>query len=525
VTHPWRPPADIAEWVAWMERRMRAVERSPTVRVGEFVLSDQGGALVATRPGGALQEVGNPLIEPIVADLTRGYVTPDEVEAAVKGTTTAKSAKINAAAAFAGLKWGDLTGTINGIVAGIKGFALPDLLADFAAGDVQVAVGDQSDTISKINNAVLLLQQQSNSGAENGTSVFVDFSTYPDSPSLPTEFTVTNSSPGPGAGSGGWTTDGGKLVWDRGTGNRDATALYNVAESQTDYQMVSAVFASSPGKRTNIAGVTYFTRNVLRARVNASDDTAIEVQFGLEGFLLGYWDAGVWTQWTSKTHNFRTSAIYSLVPGTAGGLRIYQIVCNGEVLLTWPEVGTASQLGAGFRGGGAGVRVNGHDNQTGTDATQLLPGKMVAFAFADNAPAPVPGVAARFYRASASGVAHGTSTKFANNLLDTIDYCSDVFEWIPGTNCRVKVLKRGQFIVNVRVRANSADAGYATLYINGGSNPRNGAHFPSATFGWTFQVWLEEGDYFEPGVQQGSSRSFVGDATGTETYLEIIKVA
>lgn len=46
-----RAPRDDSEWARDVERRLRALERKQTVRIGNWVLSERAGELVATAPG------------------------------------------------------------------------------------------------------------------------------------------------------------------------------------------------------------------------------------------------------------------------------------------------------------------------------------------------------------------------------------------------------------------------------------------------------------------------------------------
>ena len=83
--HPRKTPQTDAEWARNTERRLRSLEDARTLRVGQWVISDAEGALTATKPGAASLEVGQEPVEPVIADLTRGFVTPEEVTKVVTG--------------------------------------------------------------------------------------------------------------------------------------------------------------------------------------------------------------------------------------------------------------------------------------------------------------------------------------------------------------------------------------------------------------------------------------------------------
>lgn len=83
-----RPPATDAELIRSFDARIRALEAGPASwRIGQWVLSDQGTSLVATRPAMPTLNVGPQDATPITADITRGFIV--DIEQAQDDATTA----------------------------------------------------------------------------------------------------------------------------------------------------------------------------------------------------------------------------------------------------------------------------------------------------------------------------------------------------------------------------------------------------------------------------------------------------
>lgn len=72
-----RSPRSEAELVREFDRRLKALERSQTARIGPWVLSAPDGRLLATRPGEAALEVGQPPTPEVVDLSSRGSVVSD----------------------------------------------------------------------------------------------------------------------------------------------------------------------------------------------------------------------------------------------------------------------------------------------------------------------------------------------------------------------------------------------------------------------------------------------------------------
>lgn len=120
---PLKPPQTDAEWARNTEQRLRALESPRPLRVGDWVISDQDNSLVATRPGEVL-DVGATPVEPVIADLTRGYLDAADITAATTQTSTGTSSSpanttykgpLDKVADWFRDRWGDVQTTIDGL--------------------------------------------------------------------------------------------------------------------------------------------------------------------------------------------------------------------------------------------------------------------------------------------------------------------------------------------------------------------------------------------------------------------------
>jgi len=89
------PPQTDAQLIREMMGRIRNLENRNTLRLGDWVLSnDEAGSLIATKPGATL-DVGDPVIESFDLTAMRGYVSEAEVAQAV---SRGQTSDLNAAA-------------------------------------------------------------------------------------------------------------------------------------------------------------------------------------------------------------------------------------------------------------------------------------------------------------------------------------------------------------------------------------------------------------------------------------------
>lgn len=528
MTPPIQPaPQNAQDWVVQTEARLRALETSTTKRVGSWVLSEQGGALVATSPGSALQDVGQDPPDPNVVDLTRGvFVTEDQVADAIAGSTTkAGSFNINFA------QWGaNIIGTASTVITNAVDAALAWGGGGSGSGsDAAQAQSDAQAILAQNAAAIAALQTQNNNSANSGKSAVIDFSALPNASSLPSMLTQTYSGT---ASVGTWGIVSGRACWIPGSSlvlgtARDCVAVYNVTPTDTDYQKAGVAFSSAP--TTDHSGVGH---SIITARSNLAGTSYVYVDMTRSSWEIGCVVAGTKTVWKTNTtaglsFSFKASSAYWILPGTAGGPRIYQFMENSTVLYTYTEVGTTSKLGdvstgeaESYRYPGLGARAAVVNGGAG------VPANMLAFAFSDNTPAAVLGSAARFYRASATGVSHASGdVKVANGFFDTIDYATADITWTPGTNNQVTVATEGVYAVTIRCATANTSTGKLCLLWRNGVVAKRGGLTTNSDFAETFFIYLYAGDTIQPGVNMGGTVSSTGDATGTQSYFEIAKVA
>ncbi|AQT78328.1 hypothetical protein B1R94_02365 [Mycolicibacterium litorale] len=528
-----------------MEDRILKIERSRTLRAGAWVFSDQGESLIVTRPGMDNLTVGDEPVAPIVADLTRGYVTANQVATTVKGESSGAASILDQAAQLVHTKWDELLAAGVNIQAGIDGLANA-LSGIFNFGrpqeDANQAVADQAAATLALQNAVAALLANSSAGANGGKSYLYDFSSMPDSSSLPPEFTATFSGPG----SRGYGISGGKATWlGANTDSRKVEYLHNAGDTDSDYQIVGGVFSTPPGADIDyqLFGVVYwsFSQHTLRGRENAAGDTFIEAEFGtvtsgwgtsLPGntvLRLSCVVAGTRTVFKTETVNFKANTPYYLECGGGGGLRVYRVLEGAAMtpVLTHTEVGTTSQLGAGYRGGGGSSQ---HVHTTyvyGATVDQYATGSPLAgFLLRDNTTAAVVGSTGRAYRSSTSGVTtSGTPTTLSASTIDTVDYITDDLDYDPATNT-FTVSKTRTYVVTLRIGV--ASPGLSTIqpvvYVNG-TPRRSGGDFSGAA-SVSVTIPLQAGDTVAAGLNLigGSPVDVIGDAGGTLTAFEILSI-
>jgi hypothetical protein len=250
-----------------------------------------------------------------------------------------------------------------------------------------------------------LLTQAQNGG---GLSVSVNFTSYANG-AMPGIFTAVANLPSPFISatpviSGGYLTDPG------GGSAPGYSAIYNVATTVGDQQIISGVFS----------GVSGSNAAVLIGRANSAGTTYVRLLRSSSTWTLSAIVGGTQTDLDTIIEPFSNGAVYSLVCGTgAVGNRVFQVLKNGSPL-TWgggnttsTEVGTTSQLGAAYRGGG--VAVVGY-------CEVLRPGR---WSITPRPPLSVPGSAPTAqahpgWRCRNTGLP-GASL-LANSFFDTIEY-------------------------------------------------------------------------------------------------------
>ena len=397
--------------------------------------------------------------------------------------------------------------------------------------DSAQALADQSATLAMLSAQVAALQNRQNAEGYGGTSASVNFTGRANSPSIGSDFDQFDS----GSGTSLWGITNGKVSAQIVTDNpRSCVAVYNAAQSDTDYQAVGAAFASAP-----VPGLFSATSAHSRivARCNATGDTFDYVDLTNDTAELGCYVSGVQHVFTTAPISFKANGVYWLICGTIGGLRNFQVLEGSTAKITYTETGTTSQVGAGFRGTGIGCRIYADF------LFSSKPGDVLGFAFADNTPAPVLGSGAEIFRTSSAilDVASGVNLVPANfsdtegNVNDdiTVDVVNGKFtvrdaDWYT-VRANIKTpASSGQPDAIALVLGKGISGGTVGAYRYGNDHTRGvlsvgvGAVIPRWYSG-VWPVYLEAGDFVQLGYDATSSGTGVltGEAGGIQTYFSI----
>jgi hypothetical protein len=186
-----------------------------------------------------------------------------------------------------------------------------------------------------------------------------------------------------GSGAGYMETDGHAVKWDpSGWGIRTCLSRWTGTNSvsNTDTQKVLAVLGSKGQNNTLLSKCGY---NYLLGRMNTAGTHYILATFGADGEVaLGYVAGGSYVQWatTDVATPPGMGATISLECGYGGDSRYYVARINDQIILAWDESGTASSMGASYRGWGCGMKAEGDLLLL----TQMLPAKFNSWAAWDN---------------------------------------------------------------------------------------------------------------------------------------------
>jgi hypothetical protein len=418
-----------------------------------------------------------------------------------------------------------LGGTVDNIVNKLRGFdALGWLVSD--AGD---SLQDTASALASAAAAIAALQAQATNNAISGNSVFVDFTLLPTNSTLPAAFTQTYS--GSGTSTLGIRAPGSGLYgayWTIVTGAaRTCQVRYNAMQTLTDYQKVGCSFISSPA-----SSGTSIARNIIKARVNSTDDTYVYVKFSRASWELGCVVSGTPTVFVTNpvSFTFNASAAYWLEAGTSGGLRIFRIWQNSTIMYTHTEVGTTSQAGTSYRYAGlAGV--------VDYVIAATSPGAITAFTFFDNTPPTLYGSTGKMSRTATGTVTFNSGANlaptnfFGVNDGTTADLTADL------TNGKFTATIAGNYEVSIGYKVSSsnltANSCVAPVLYKNGSVARVGGDGVQTQAGVTpiqirfiqstFKIELSAGDTVQAGYDSTATQTsaFTGEASGTQSYFEI----
>lgn len=193
-----------------------------------------------------------------------------------------------------------------------------------------------------------VIQSQLLATSSGGMYASVDFNNFADG-AIPGMFDVIQPTTGNGSigvlsGASAWTVGGSQ------TANQNAFATYNQGFTNTDYQIVSIVLADlGPGGIARVRGrVNNSTGDQIYAVLEQSSDLSIpdiceiHAVYGGVDHLISTGSIPVVLQ---------AGARYSLICGTAAGVRVFQLLCNSALITACVDTGSSfgpSNRAAGY---------------------------------------------------------------------------------------------------------------------------------------------------------------------------------
>lgn len=449
----------------------------------------------------------------------------DVTNAPTGGSTTG-----NPASAAASAIQGIFTGVYNNITGALTSVA--------TQSQANAAISSLAATTAANSAAVASLQsQQQQSSSGGGIAEVFSFAGYSNATTLPAAFTETAYGTGGTTVKLGITSGCAALQWPNTVQAPEGyIAEYNISQSLTDYQLITGTFPTAP----SWPGSGSDAWNYLYGRMNSGGTTYVFAAIGYDTVKIGCVVSGTTTTFTTATTSFQAGATYSLVCGTSGGVRAFQLLCNGAPILSYTDSGGTSQYGSTYRYAGFGMYGWNSSGYTGTPGTIYganIPGVMSQWTFSDNTPLPTVGSGAHIYRTSTStvNISSGQNTLptsfYGNTLYATNDITVNL------TNNKFTVTYAGWYLVNIcyqTVRTTAPEAASVSLYHNGslaqqaGGGTGNGAgstQYPYLYSG-AFLIYLAAGDYVTPGYisSQTESGALTGESTGSYSYMNIALV-
>lgn len=441
----------------------------------------------------------------------------------------------------------DLRGVFNNVVLGLSGKADTTINGTNLPGlaDIFKTAKSTSESITTLSTALTELQNTATNQTNSGKSDYADFAS----------FVPFNNNTGllySGTSSSALVSSGGQAVWQiNGQGTRWAQGVLTRTATSTNWQKVGVAFATGPEADwlTN-ANAAY---NYILGRVNntytPTGGTAVPrgqhyvfAKFSKTGFSVGYTTNGTAATPTETlfpaptgqaswpvAHEFTPGAVYYLECGTENGATIYRVTRNGTPLATVAATAAYPYTDADHRF--SGFKVQATSNNVWTNK----PGAMAAFAVADNTPAEYIGSGFRRFR-SASGSSNIVKTDatgyspLPNDFFNGSSYATPDYSY-TATGNKITVANTGwyQVTVNLGLQANTLLSELATTLSKNGVVEAKGTTV-SGTLGsgptqcgGVFTVYLEKGDYIQPGIWQSiqSGAFSAGDSTGLTSYLQV----
>ena len=224
---------------------------------------------------------------------------------------------------------------------------------------------------------------------------------------------------------------------------------------------------------------------------------------------------------------FSAGAAYWLNCGDTGSARNFDVYQNNVKLATFTDSGAISGMGPLFRSAGIGTYA------TANGLATAMPGAMVGFVFADNTPASILGSGFQASRTATGAASMATGANvFPASYFNTVNVNTSDMTYDVTTN-KVTVSVTGWYEVVVNQHGNSSIGSggqcRAALFKNGTlaqlAVPVNATLAQGFNgFAGSFPVYLQAGDYIQPGYRSdfsGSASVLYGETTGTYTWFSV----
>ncbi|APD17293.1 minor tail protein [Mycobacterium phage Abdiel] len=406
-----------------------------------------------------------------------------------------------------------------------SGFGLQDLFDSLK--------GMQS-SIADANAALAQLQADWAGSVNSGKKFFVNFGDYDNANSVPSIFTeVVNTGPGSVA-----TVDG-QLQWlDSGNAFAQRMYLYNVEPLMDDYFEVQFVMPRrSEDEFFGFANPPY---NYAIGRSNASGSRFCFARVGYQRARIGCVVDGTMTLFGAQDISYQApaGARIKFRGGTSGGVRVFQLLVNNQIIGTVTDTGNVSYAGEGYRMVGLGFEAQPRGNGQGT------PGTISALSANDNTPQAVVGTSFRAYRAATGSINKSSGANvLPANTIDTLDYISSDLTWTPATQRLTYNGERPKtFLVGMRVKSGAiiptGGNWNSVIYKNGSLYARMDGHtgmLETSTAndnenrvtyvgGGTPLVQLNPGDYLSFGFENSATIGIIGSGDGSQTWVNAIGI-
>lgn len=378
-------------------------------------------------------------------------------------------------------------------------------------------------SVLKNTQDIAALRSQAVAGNVGGSSVVLDFANYANGP-LPSVLSVTYSTIS-GSPTSTLVVNNGAAQWSLvNNGSRRAIVRYNVAPTNTDFQVVRGTLRAPPDG----AGTGGTPHIAALARVNAAGTDYVIARARCTGFLsyvcdLGYCVGGTETWWLTNIALGWNTDIY-LKAGVGTQARRYQLVAGNTVVADYTESGTASAMDASHRFWGCSTQM----------ATDILgakgSGALIGSSVTDNAPPAVIGSAAGMYRTSTgTAVLTGGSTITAlpSGFFGVVRHNSADITVSTSAGTFTVTVPGSYFIaIHIPFSAPIQSTVWLMLVVNGSAvrqthiNPNN-AQLNAMGAVWSVPLAANDVVGFATFSSGLNVSVMTGDASGTQCYADI----